>query len=190
MKKPKIVAFGGSLRAGSYNQKLAAIAAEAARAAGAEVELVALRDFPMPVYDQDLEDGSGMPEGAAKFKTLLAGADGFLIASPEYNGGYSAALKNAIDWASRATADDEPPLSVFRGKTAAILASSPGGYGGVRGLAQLRELLGNMRVTVLEDQVTVPEVHTKIDDGGQIADAAVIAAVQALGGKLVETLAG
>ncbi|MCB1134363.1 MAG: NAD(P)H-dependent oxidoreductase, partial [Verrucomicrobiae bacterium] len=129
MKTPRILAFGGSLRAGSHNQRLAAIAAEGARKAGADVTLIALRDHPLPFYDQDLEDESGMPENAAKLKALFAAADGFLIASPEYNSSYTAVLKNTIDWVSRATSDDEPPLSVFKGKTAAILAASPGGYG-------------------------------------------------------------
>ncbi|MES2997645.1 MAG: NAD(P)H-dependent oxidoreductase [Verrucomicrobiota bacterium] len=188
MSKPKIIAFGGSLRAGSYNQKIAAIAAEGARAAGAEVNVIALRDFPMPIYDQDIEDDDGMPEKAAEFKKLLGDADGFLIASPEYNSGYTGALKNAIDWASRATSDDEPPLSVFKGKTAAILSASPGGRGGARSLAQFRTLLENIHVTVLEDQVTVPKVNEKIDANGNFSDAGLVAEIRGLGAKLTAAL--
>ena len=145
MSKPRILVFGGSLRAGSYNQKLATIAAAGATEAGAEVTLIALRDYRMPIFDEDLETEEGMPENAVKLKALFAENDGLIIASPEYNSGITAALKNAIDWVSRATSEDEAPLSVLKGKTAAILAASPGGYGGARSLAQLRPLLENIQ---------------------------------------------
>src|SRR5579872_6709510 len=95
---PKILVFSGSLRKKSFNQKLATLAAEAARKAGAEVTLLNLRDFPMPVYDQDIEEGEGLPANALKLKDIFAAHDGLLIASPEYNSSISAALKNAIDW--------------------------------------------------------------------------------------------
>src|SRR6478735_6102428 len=120
MSQPKIVAFAGSLRTASYNKKLIAIAAEAARAAGAEVTLVDLRDLALPLFDQDIEDATGLPDGAKKFKALLRESDGFLIASPEYNSSVTAALKNAIDWASRGESDAEPPLVAFQGKVAAL----------------------------------------------------------------------
>lgn len=188
MKTPRILAFGGSLRAASYNQKLVTIAARGARGAGVQVTLIRLRDFPMPIFDQDIEDAQGMPENAAKLKALFAGHDGLLIASPEYNSGMTAALKNAIDWVSRATSDDEPPLSAIRGKTAAILAASPGGYGGSRSLAQLRTLLGNIGVTVLEEQVTVPKVHEVMDADGELTDPALQAAALELGAKLAKAL--
>ena len=103
MNQPRILAFGGSLRAASFNQHAAALAAGAARDAGAEVTLIALRDYPLPVFDEDLEAEAGMPENARRLKELFLSHDGLLIASPEYNGAYSAALKNAIDWVSRAT---------------------------------------------------------------------------------------
>lgn len=189
MKAPRILAFSGSLRVGSYNRKLAEIAAEGARKAGAEVDLIVLRDHPLPIYDQDLEDAHGMPENAAKLKALFDKADGFLIASPEYNSSYTAALKNTIDWVSRATSDDEPPLKVFAGKTAAILAASPGGYGGSRSLTALRTLLENIRVTVLDDQVTVPKVHEKVDDHGELMDPELVKEIEGLGAKLAGALA-
>ncbi len=188
MKNPRILAFGGSLRAASYTQKIATIAARGARGAGVQVTLIRLSDFPMPFFDQDLEEAHGMPENAAKLKALFAEHDGLLIASPEYNSGITAALKNAIDWVSRATSDGEPPLSVLRGKTAAILAASPGGYGGSRSLAQLRPFLENIGVTVLEEQVTVPKVHEVMDDEGELTDSALQAAVLELGAKLAKAL--
>jgi chromate reductase, NAD(P)H dehydrogenase (quinone) len=188
MKTPRILAFSGSLRAESYNQKLVSIAARGARGAGAQVTLIRLRDFPMPLYDQDLEDAKGMPENAAKLKALFAEHDGLLIASPEYNSGITAALKNAIDWVSRATAPDEAPLSVLRGKTAAILAASPGGYGGSRSLAQFRPFLENIGITVLEKQVTVPKVHEVMDSEGELNNPALQASVLELGAELARKL--
>lgn len=163
-KKPRIVAFGGSLRAESFNQKIVTIAAEGAREAGAEVTVVALRDYELPIFSEDYEAVHGMPEGVKAFKKLLRESDGFLIASPEYNSSVTAALKNAIDWASRVESDDEPMLSAFTGKTAALCAASPGGLGGLRGLVHLRAILGNIGVIVLPTQVAVPSVHNSLDE--------------------------
>jgi chromate reductase, NAD(P)H dehydrogenase (quinone) len=188
MKSPRILAFGGSLRAESLNQKLVTIAAEGARAAGAEVTLISLRDFRMPIFDEDLEAAEGMPEAARNLKALFAKHDGIIIASPEYNSTITAALKNAIDWVSRATSPDEAPLSVLRGKSAAILAASPGGYGGSRSLAQLRPFLENIGVTVLADQVTIPKAHEAFDADQKLIDSAQNTAVHALGASLAEKL--
>ena len=189
MKTPRILVFGGSLRAESFNQKIAAIAAEGARDAGAEVTLISLRDFRMPLFDEDLEAAEGMPEAARKLKALFAEHDGLIIASPEYNSTITAALKNAIDWVSRATSPDEAPLSVLRGKSAAILSASPGGYGGARSLAQLRPFLENIGITVLPDQVTIPKAYEAFDAAGNLIDPAQAAAVKALGASLVAKLA-
>ena len=170
MNQPKITAFAGSTRAGSFNRQLLAIAADAARVAGAEVTVVELRELALPLFDQDLEAVSGLPEGARKFKALLRASDGFLIASPEYNSSVTAVLKNAIDWASRAESDDEPPLAAFRGKSAALFAASPGALGGLRGLVHLRSILGNIGVLVLPDQVCIPVAHEAFDGAGKLKD--------------------
>jgi NAD(P)H-dependent FMN reductase len=160
----KILAFSGSLRQASFNTAIVRIAAEGAKAAGAEVTVVELRDFPMPLYDGDLEAASGLPEHAKRFKQLLISHQGLLIASPEHNSAYSGALKNAIDWASR-PAPGEPSLAAFAGKTAALCSASPGALGGLRGLAALRSLLGNISVTVLPQQVAVPKITEALDKG-------------------------
>ena len=170
MNQPKITAFAGSTRAGSFNRQLLAIAADAARVAGAEVTVVELRELALPLFDQDLEAASGLPEGARKFKALLRASDGFLIASPEYTSSVTAVLKNAIDWASRAESDDEPPLAAFRGKSAALFAASPGALGGLRGLVHLRSILGNIGVLVLPDQVCIPVAHEAFDGAGKLKD--------------------
>ncbi len=187
MTPPRITAFAGSLRAGSFNKKLLAIAADAARAAGAEVTVVDLRELELPLYDQDLEDASGLPEGAKKFKALLRASDGLLIASPEYNSSITAALKNALDWASRAEAEDEPPFAAYRGKAAALFAASPGSIGGLRSLVTLRSILGNIGVLVLPDQVTISTAHEAFDDAGKLNDGRKAKKVALLAKDLVET---
>ena len=189
MSQPKIVAFAGSTRTGSFNKQLLAIAADAARAAGADVTVVDLRDLALPLFDQDLEDASGLPEGAKKFKALLRANDGFLIASPEYNSSITGVLKNAIDWASRAESDDEPPLVAYHGKTAALLAASPGALGGLRGLVHLRSILGNIGVLVLPDQVAISKAHEAFDAAGHLKDERKAGQVAKLAGCLVELLA-
>ena len=188
MSQPKIIAFAGSLRAGSFNKKLLALAADAARTAGAEVTVVELRELALPLFDQDLEDASGLPEGAKKFKALLRASDGFLIASPEYNSSVTAALKNAIDWASRAESDDEPPLVAFKGKVAALCSASPGGLGGLRGLVTLRSILGNIGVIVLPDQVCISTAHEAFDESGRLKDERKAKQVARLATSLVETV--
>lgn len=186
MSQPKLVAFAGSLRTRSFNKKLAVLAAEAARAAGAEVTVVDLRELNLPLFDQDIEDSTGLPAGAKKFKALLRESDGFLIASPEYNSSITAALKNAIDWASRSESDDEPDLVAFRGKTAALFAASPGALGGMRGLVTVRSILGNLGVCVLPDHVTVSKAYEAFEDSGKLKDERKAQQVAALARSLVE----
>src|SRR5690349_10662962 len=109
----KILAFAGSAREGSLNKKLIKVAAEGARAAGGQVTLIDLRDFPLPMMDIDTEK-EGYPENARKLKDLFLAHDGLLISTPEHNSSYPAQVKNTIDWLSRKTAADEPPFSAFR----------------------------------------------------------------------------
>lgn len=189
MTTPRILAFGGSLRRDSFNQKLAAIAAEGARDAGAEVTLIALPDFPLPVFDEDLEKAEGLPVAAKKLKQLFREHHGLLIASPEYNSSISGALKNAIDWVSRAESDDEPPLVAFTGKTAILCAASPGALGGLRGLVHVRAILGNIGVNVLPDQVAVSKAHEAFGEGGALVHEKQTAKVKSLGAQLARHLA-
>lgn len=189
MSTPKILVFAGSTRTGSLNKRLAKFASEAARAAGAEVTFLDLRDLGLPLYDGDFEEANGLPEGARKLKTLMQASDGFLIASPEYNSSVTAVLKNAIDWASRTETDDEPALVAFRGKVAALASASPGALGGLRGLVHLRSILGNLGVLVLPDQVTVSNAHDAFTEAGGFKDEKKASQVSALARSLVETAA-
>jgi len=168
MTTPKLLAFAGSSRRESLNKKLVRVAAEAVGAAGAEVTLADLADFAMPLYDGDVE-AAGTPEPALRWKALMKAHDGFLIACPEYNSSYSGLLKNAIDWASR-PAPGEPTLAAFAGKTAALLAASPGAMGGIRMLPQLRTLLMNIRVFVIPDQFGLGQANQAFDEQGALKD--------------------
>lgn len=167
---PKVLAFAGSARRDSYNKKLIKIAAAGARAAGADVTLIDLADFPMPIFDEDLEAREGMPANAKKFKELLKSHQGILISSPEYNSSVSALLKNSIDWASRPE-PGEPGLVAFSGKVAGLMSASPGALGGLRGLVTLRMILANIRVLVIPDQIAVTQAHEAFTDDGSLKDA-------------------
>jgi NAD(P)H-dependent FMN reductase len=184
---PRILAFAGSLRRDSVNKKLVRVAADVARQAGADTTFVDLSDYPLPVFDQDVE-AEGTPESATKLKKLMIESDGFLIASPEYNSSVTAALKNAIDWASRPS-EGEPMLAAFMGKTAAIMAASPGGTGGMRGLVHVRSILGNIGVIVLPDQVAVPGAFGVFDEDGAMTDDRQREKVESLAKELVSVTA-
>jgi len=166
---PKMLVFAGSLRSGSYNKKLARVAAKYAEEAGADVTYLDLRDLDLPMYDGDLEDAHGLPEGAKKLKELMKSHDGFLIAAPEYNSSVTAALKNAIDWASRPM-EGEKPLEAFTDKVAGLMSASPGALGGLRGLFQLRFILSNIRVIVIPDQHAISQANQVFDEDGALKD--------------------
>lgn len=188
MNPPKILAFAGSTRSGSFNKQLIRVAADAARAAGAEVTLLDLRDLPLPLFDGDLETEHGLPDNAKKLKTLFRDHDAFLISAPEYNSSITGVLKNALDWASRSETDDALELAAYRGKAAALLSASPGALGGLRGLVHLRAILGNIGVIVLPDQVALPKAHEAFDAAGQLKDERPAKQVTALAQGLVSFL--
>ena len=183
---PKILAFAGSTRRASFNHRLVTIAVEHARAAGGEVTLLTLRDFPLPLYDGDLEAAEGLPKAAVEFKALMRAHDALLLACPEYNSSITGVLKNTIDWASR-PAPGEAPLVAFRGKVAALLSASTGALGGLRGLVHVRAILGNIGVLVLPAQVAVPNAAAAFDAAGKLVDAATDQKVAALAKELVTT---
>ena len=184
---PKILAFAGSTRRESYNKKLVQIAAHGAKEAGAEVTIVDLKDYPLPLFDEDLEAASGLPETALKLKKLFLDHHGLLISSPEYNSSLTAVLKNTLDWVSR-PAPGESSLAAFHGKVASIISASPGALGGLRGFVHLRAILGNIGVIVLPEQVAVPKAYEAFAGDGSLKDAKQQASVQNVGKKLAETI--
>jgi NAD(P)H-dependent FMN reductase len=188
MSDVKILAFGGSLRKGSYNKKLVKVAMKGAEAAGAQVTYLDLRDLDLPIYDGDLESEIKLPPGARRLKDLMDSHDGFLISSPEYNSSVSAALKNTIDWASRPQ-DGEKPLQQFTGKVAILMSASPGALGGLRGLVTLRSILSNIQVIVLPNQIAISHSHEAFHDDGSMKDPKRQHQIEGLGRELAEFIA-
>lgn len=186
--QPRVLAFAGSARKHSLNKKLVAIAAAGARRAGAEVTLLDLREYPLPLYDGDLEAGEGVPENVLKLRQLMLEHQGFLISSPEYNSSITPLLKNLIDWTSR-PAGGQDGLAPYRSKVVGLMSASPGGFGGIRALPHLRLILGSIGCIVLPDQIAVPKAHEAIGPSGEMVNAMQQAAVEAIGETLAVTLA-
>jgi chromate reductase, NAD(P)H dehydrogenase (quinone) len=185
---PKILVLAGSARQDSVHRKVARQVVEALRDAGVEATLADLREFPMPIYDGDLEAGEGLPPAARALKELARGSDGFAIASPEYNGSFPALLKNALDWISRPE-PGERPLEVFRGKVAAILSASPGPGGGRRGLRHLRELLEMMSVSVIPQELAMARSGAALDGAGRLTRAEDLTGLRELASALAQAAA-
>lgn len=187
MSQSKILAFAGSARRESYNKKLLKIAASGAQAAGAAVTVIDLADYPLPLFNEDLEQESGAPENARKLKQLFFEHQGLLIACPEYNSSITPLLKNTIDWVSRPAAG-EPSLVAYRGKVATLLSASPGALGGLRGLVHVRSILGNIGVIVLPDQIAVAKAFEAFNPDGSLKDAKQQSSVTDLGAGLAKFL--
>jgi chromate reductase, NAD(P)H dehydrogenase (quinone) len=187
MTKPRILAFAGATRTQSWNKKLIRLGAKAAEEAGAEVTLIDLRDFPMPLYDGDLEAAEGLPAKAREMKALMVASHGFLLSCPEYNSSITAVLKNTIDWISRPQ-PSEPRAYAFKGKTAGLLAASPGNLGGVRSLLTVRQVLTTLGVLVLPTQFALAQAAAAFHDDGTLKDEQQRAAVAGVADELVKIL--
>lgn len=186
--KPKILAFAGSLREKSYSKRVLKIAIEGARRAGAEVTHIDFKDYPMPIYNPDLQDTQGFPPIANALQKLLLEHDGLLIASPEYNASLPGVLKNAIDWTSRANGDLKI-ADCFKGKVAAIMTASPGAFGGIRCLGHLRDVLTILLVNVLPTEIAVAKVGGLFEgDSDEMTNNSMRGILEDLGASLVEML--
>jgi len=182
----RLLFFAGSAREGSYNKKLARLGRHIAEANGIEAVFVDLKDYPMPIYNGDLEAAEGPPERARAFKALLGGYEGVFIASPEYNASVTPLLKNTLDWVTRVRAKGESGLEVFQSRVFAIGGASPGNYGGMRSLLQLRQILAvGTGALVIPQQVAVPRAAGAFEEDGSLKDEA----QQKLCTNVVEALA-
>jgi len=177
---PKILAFSGSSRRESLNQKFLDAAVEAVRAAGGEVTTINLKDYPLPIYDGDFEDAHGLPENARKLVDLVKAHAGLLIASPEYNSMNTPLLKNTVDWCTRA--DDDP----FPGRVAAVISASPGQFGGIRSLKLAQQLLLHLGCHLVPAQPSLPQANKAFDAAGKLTNERSQKALVEMAAKLVE----
>ncbi len=184
--KPRILVFAGSAREASLNKKLARVAAKAVNEQGGEATYIDLRDYPMPIYEGDLEEREGMPPKARELRELFVSHPAFLIVSPENNGSIPSLLKNAIDWLSRDT-EGRSGLEPYRGKIVALMAASPGAFGGVMALGHLRQSLVKLFAHVISDQFPLPKADQAFAEDGSLTQSWQQKSVQNVVRQLVET---
>lgn len=188
MPTPRILVFAGSLRAASLNKKLATLAATIARQAGAEVTHIDLRDYPLPLYDGDLESAAGLPANARALKDHFIAHHGFLIACPEYNAGVTAVLKNTIDWVSRQDGQ-ESGVVPYEGKIVGLMGATPGQFATLRAQEAVRNSLMNLGCLVMPKRLALARAHEAFDDTGDLKDATARATLHAVVAQVVRTVA-
>jgi NAD(P)H-dependent FMN reductase len=182
----KILVIPGSLRTGSINARLAAVAVQEFVRADVEVNRLSLGDFPLPIYDGDLEQKSGVPKHAINLKRMIGAHHGVLLVSPEYNSAPPPLLKNAIDWVSRVQDDHETQGDVFRGRPFALASASTGRFGGARSLAMLRLILSGCRAPVIPNQLALSFADQAYDDMDRLKHTSDIDAMQAMVRQLID----
>ena len=182
----KILVIPGSLRTGSHNARLAAAAGYQFAQAGVEVTRISLSDFPLPIYDGDLQTRSGVPKHAINLKRMMSVHHGVLIVTPEYNSSVPPLVKNAIDWVSRVQDAHETRYQVFRGRPFAIAAASESRIGGTRCLAALRLILSACHATVIPNQLALSFAGEAYDDMDRLKHPADIEALGALVRQLID----
>jgi chromate reductase, NAD(P)H dehydrogenase (quinone) len=190
MPTPKILIIPGSLRTGSHNARLAALAAKELALLEAEVTRISLDDYKLPLFDADLVTASGLPPAAVQLKRMLLAHNGVFITSPEYTASVTPLIKNTIDWISRVRDPGEPAYAAFKGRVFAIGAAASGGQGGLRSLMALRQILElGCGALVIPEQIAVPRADQAFDDMDNLKDEALASALKAAMRRLVE-LAG
>jgi chromate reductase, NAD(P)H dehydrogenase (quinone) len=187
MSAVKILVIPGSLRTGSHNVKLAAAAAHELAVAGVEVTRISLADFPLPIYDGDLQARSGVPKNAVNLKRMMAAHHGVLIVTPEYNSSVPPLLKNIIDWITRVQDPHEARGQVFRERPFAIAAASENRLGGTRALAALRLILSACQALVIPNQLALSFADQAYDEMDRLRKEADIDALKALVRQLIDT---
>lgn len=175
-----LLVFAGSTRTGSWNRKLAQVAADAGEAEGATVTRLDLADFDVPLYHADLE-AKGTPRDVVRLKEIFHAHPAWVVCSPEYNGSYTALLKNTIDWVSSPIKGDpvwSSGTKPFAGKVVGLLSASPGALGGLRSLGHLAPLLRQLQCWVAPNQYALSKAHEAFDPEGQLVQATARQAVQ------------
>jgi NAD(P)H-dependent FMN reductase len=162
----RFLVFSASLRAESLNTRLAALAVEAIRAAGGDVDHASMSDFDSPSYSADVEQSRGFPPGADSLRERLQGSDAFVICCPEYNASMPGVLKNVIDWVSRFR--PQP----FHERHGLLLSASPSMVGGNRSLWSLRVPFEHLGARIFPDMFSLAQAHLAFDGDGRLANAA------------------
>lgn len=186
MSSLKILVIPGSTRSGSHNVRLAATAMAELVQAGVDVTRISLGDFPLPIYDADLEADSGVPRPALDLKRMIGAHHGVLLVSPEYNSAPPPLLKNAIDWVTRVRERDEPPGHVLRGRPFSLASASAGRFGGARCLMMLRLILSGCRATVIPNQLSLSFADQAYDDRDRLKHGADIDMLNAMVRQLID----
>ena len=188
MPSPKILVIPGSLRAGSFNIKLAALMVKELTLLDVEVTRISFEDYPLPIYDANLENKAGPPANALALKQMICAHQGVFLASPEYNASINPLTKNSIDWVSRVRERNDPPLAAFKGRVFALGSASPGPFGGMRGLLALRQSLEiGCGAVVIPDQISVTLAETAFNDRDELVDARAANQLRVVAQKLVDT---
>ncbi len=186
MAAPRILVIPGSLRTGSHNVRLAAAAAYEFAQAGVEVTRISLGDFPLPIYDGDLQSKSGVPKNAVNLKRMLGAHHGVLFVTPEYNSSVPPLLKNAIDWVTRVQDGHEIRGQVFRERAFAIAAASESRLGGARALSALRLILSACHATVVPNQLALSFANQAYDEMDRLKHPPDIEAMAAMVRQLID----
>jgi chromate reductase len=187
MATPKILVIPGSLRAGSSNTRLAALATKELVLAEADVTRISLEDYPLPLFDADLAADSGMPQPAVQLKRMLMAHHGIFITSPEYSASVTPLIKNTIDWISRVRDRGEPTYAAFKNRVFALGSASSGSGGGIRSLIALRQILElGCGALVIPEQIAVPRAEQAFDENDNLKDETLAAALKAVARRLVE----
>src|SRR3974390_3557248 len=180
MPPPKILVLPGSNRTGSHNVRLVALAAKELTLRDVDVTRISLVDYPLPIYEADIDARSGQPENAVKLKRMIQAHHGVFIASPEYSASVTPLLKNAIDWVSRVREKGDPTYAAFKGRVFALGSVTGGSGGGIRSLMALRQILElGCGAFVIPEQVSVPRAELAFADDDNLKDETLAAALRA-----------
>ena len=179
-----VLLFAGSVRRRAFSRRLAAAAGLAVARHGGKPTMVDLADYEAPLYNADIEDSDGIPQGVLDFRRLVATHDALCLATPEYNGGMTPILLNMFCWASRPSPTDDF-RAVFQGKPVALMASSPGRLGGVRVIPRLRDEVCELGMVPVPGFASIGNAAQAFSDNGELSDKQQVQGLNALIQRLV-----
>jgi NAD(P)H-dependent FMN reductase len=187
MPAPKILVIPGSGRAGSDNARLAALAAKELTLADADVTMISLADYPLPIYDHDEDGTSNAASQAVKLKRMIAAHHGVFLTTGEFNASVPPFLLNALAWVTRASERDGTPHGAFRGRVFALGATTRDSTGGIRALLALRQVLEiGCGALVLPEQIAISTAEQAFDEMDNLKDEQAADLLRAIARRLVE----